>query len=156
MLAGRVRWLGGRADVPALMSAADAFVMSSRWEGMPMAALEACAARLPVVATHVGGIPDVVADGLSGYLVPPGEPGALAAAMDRLMWLEEAERFRMGQAGREHVLAQYSIEAIAIQWERIYDRLLTASRRTGARVFPTVDSGTAVPTPPSPARRRVS
>ncbi len=66
-----VRFLGVRQDVPALMSAADGYVMSSAWEGMPMVLLEAAAAGLPIVATTVGGNQEVVSDRESGFLVPP-------------------------------------------------------------------------------------
>ena len=129
-LGGRVRWLGSRPDVPALMNAADALVMSSRWEGTPMVLLEAAASEIPVVATRVGGIPEVVEDECSGYLIPPSEPRALASAMNRLMKLSDAERSAMGRAGRERVIASYSIESVALQWEGIYDRLLQASRES--------------------------
>ena len=124
-LDGRVRWLGSRGDVPALMSAVDGFVMSSSWEGTPIALLEAAASELPVVATRVGGIPEAVDEGRSGYLVSPGAPDALAEAMGRVMNLGEAERLAMGRAGRERVAAAYGIEAIAAKWIGIYDDLLS-------------------------------
>ncbi|RME99820.1 MAG: glycosyltransferase, partial [Chloroflexi bacterium] len=83
-LAGHVRLLGMRRDVPRLLSAADLFVSSSHWEGLPNAVLEAMAAGLPIVATSVSDTPRVVVDG-SGLLVPPKNPDALAAAIDTLL-----------------------------------------------------------------------
>jgi glycosyltransferase involved in cell wall biosynthesis len=123
-LADKVRFLGSRTDVASLMNAADAFVMSSAWEGMPMVVLEAQASGLPVVATHVGGIPEVVVPGKTGYLVPPRDPDALADAMKKLMALPPEERIKMGLEGREQVVARYSLEAILDLWEEIYESLL--------------------------------
>jgi len=123
-LQGNVRLLGLRKDIPALMNAADAFVMSSAWEGMPMVVLEAQASGLPVVATHVGGISEVVVPGKTGYLVPPRDPDALADAMKKLMALPPEERIKMGLEGREQVVARYSLEAILDLWEEIYESLL--------------------------------
>ena len=82
-----VRFLGVRDDVAALISAADGYLMSSAWEGMPMVLLEAAAGGLPVVTTRVGGTAEVVLDGESGYLAPPSDSPALASAMLRLMKL---------------------------------------------------------------------
>ncbi len=82
-LAGRVRWLGRRDDVPALLKAADLLVLPSLWEGMPNVVLEAMAARRAVVATAVEGTEDLVVPGETGWLVPPADPDALAAALDR-------------------------------------------------------------------------
>jgi glycosyltransferase involved in cell wall biosynthesis len=80
-----VRFAGVRHDIPEVMTAADGYVMSSEWEGMPMVLLEAAAAGLPIVATRVGGNSEVVRDRASGFLVPPSDPDALAGAMLRLM-----------------------------------------------------------------------
>ncbi|MDH7578548.1 MAG: glycosyltransferase [Bacillota bacterium] len=120
----RVRFLGVRRDIPELMNAADAYVMSSLWEGMPMVLLEAGAVGLPVVATDVGGNREVVRDGGSGLLVPPGNPQILARAMLRMMELPAAERRKMGERGREHVVAHYSLEKVVDQWEALYRELL--------------------------------
>ena len=76
----RVRFLGLRRDTSVLMNAADAFILSSAWEGMPLALLEASATGLPVVATAVGGVPEIVIDEKSGFLTPPEDPAALAHA----------------------------------------------------------------------------
>jgi glycosyltransferase involved in cell wall biosynthesis len=125
-LAACVRFLGVRRDVPQLMSAADAYVLSSAWEGMPMVLLEASAAGLPVVATQVGGNGEVVLDGRSGLLVPPKDPAALAAAVVKTMELSECERREMGRRGREFVRAHFDMGIVVEQWERLYAELLAA------------------------------
>jgi len=123
-LEDKVRFLGVRRDVPDLMNAADAYVMSSAWEGMPMVLLEAEACGLPVVATDVGGNSEVILNNKSGYIVPPGDSEALAAAMMKMMALPEAERRAMGRAGRAHIEANYSLERVVDQWEGLYRELL--------------------------------
>src|SRR6202011_4898704 len=80
----QVRFLGQVHDVPALLARASLFVLPSLTEGVSLTLLEAMARGLPVVATHVGGNPEVVADGETGLLTPPGDPAALAQAMLRL------------------------------------------------------------------------
>ncbi len=130
-----VRFLGVRQDVPEVMSVADGYVMSSAWEGMPMVLLEASAAGLPIVSTAVGGNLEVIRDGESGFLVPPGNSDALGAAMLRLMDLPEAERLAMGQAGREHVRAQYSLSRVVDRWEDLYVEMLA---RRGLTLAPPV------------------
>ncbi len=123
-LEDKVRFLGVRRDVPDLMNAADAYVMSSAWEGMPMVLLEAEACGLPVVATDVGGNSEVILNNKSGYIVPPGDSEALAAAIVKMMALSEAERRAMGRAGRAHIEANYSLERVVDQWEELYRELL--------------------------------
>ena len=117
-----VRLLGLRSDVPALMQAADGFLMTSRWEGLPMVLLEAGASGLPVVATDVGGSRDAVLDGVSGYVTPVGEPALSARAIGRVMGLSEADRRVLGEAGRDHVRANFDIRAVGDIWERLYRR----------------------------------
>lgn len=119
-----VRFLGVRRDVPELMSAADGYVMSSSWEGMPMVLLEAAAAGLPIVTTAVGGSREVVQDETSGFLVPPRDAHALGEAMLRLMGLSGAQRRAMGERGREHVRARYGLTQVAERWEAIYHEVL--------------------------------
>lgn len=124
-LGSSVRFLGVRSDVPVVMSAADGFVMSSAWEGMPMVLLEAAAAALPIVATQVGGNREVVLEAESGFLVPPRDDEALGSAMLRLSGLPEAERRAMGQRGREHIRAHYALGRVAHRWEELYRQVLT-------------------------------
>lgn len=125
-LSGQVRFLGVRNDIPALMSAADAYLMSSSWEGMPLVLLEAASCRLPVVATDVGGNSEVVADGTTGFLVPPKDPEKLAAAMLRLMELTDGERQYMGLAGRKYVEEHYSLDRMTDRWEELYYELINS------------------------------
>lgn len=119
----RVRFLGSRADVPDLLGAADLFVLSSRMEGLPLAVLEAMAQSLPIVATRVGGVPEVVDDERTGLLVPPDDPAALAAAIGRLV-CDAAQRARLGAAGRARALARFSFTRMVDEYERLYRRLL--------------------------------
>jgi glycosyltransferase involved in cell wall biosynthesis len=122
--AGGVRFLGVRSDVPEIMSAADGYVMSSAWEGMPIVLLEAGAAGLPIVATRVGGNEEVVLDEASGFLVPPRDHEALRLAMARLMELPEERRSAMGERGREHIRTRYGLSQVADRWEALYREVL--------------------------------
>lgn len=130
-LEGRVRFLGVRTDIPNLLAAADAFVLSSAWEGLPNVVMEALAAAKPVVATQVGGVPELVEENKSGFLVPPKNPEFLAEAMLRLMSLPIEMRNAMGQAGRTHVETHYALEQVVDQWEALYRELL---QRKGVRI----------------------
>jgi glycosyltransferase involved in cell wall biosynthesis len=128
-LEGGVRFVGTREDVPEFMTVADGYVMSSAWEGMPMVLLEAAAAGLPIVATRVGGNQEVIRDGATGFLVPPGDDGALGAAMLRLMALPETERRAMGARGHDHVRQHYGLGRVVDRYEAVYREVL---RRKGA------------------------
>jgi len=123
-LTGKVKFLGLRQDIPQLMQAADAFVLSSAWEGMPNVLLEAAASGLPIVSTRVSGASPIVLEGKSGYLVPPKNPQALATAMLRLMRLSPEQRRRMGVQGRRHVQDHFDLECIVDRWEGLYHALL--------------------------------
>jgi glycosyltransferase involved in cell wall biosynthesis len=123
-LGNSVRFLGLRKDVGNLMCAADAFVMSSAWEGLPMVLLEACKIGLPVVATDVGGNRDVVLNGQSGLLVTPKDSPALAGAMLQLMDLSVAGRNNMAALGQHHVSQTYSLEVVLDRWEGLYSDLI--------------------------------
>ena len=126
-VADRVHFLGTRSDVPRLLSAADAFVLPSLWEGLPMALLEAMAAGLPVMATSVSGTRQVVEDGRTGMLVPPGDAAGLARAMGRLAD-DAGLRARLGAAGREHVRAEFSVERQARRHLDLYAACLRRER----------------------------
>lgn len=136
-LEGAVRFLGVRRDVPEIMSAADGYLMSSAWEGMPMVLLEAAAAGLPIVATAVGGNHEVVGDGESGFLVPPRDADALGGAMLRLMRLPESDRHAMGERGRERVRSRYGLGRVVERWMEVYCEVLA---RKGLALAPPVSS----------------
>jgi glycosyltransferase involved in cell wall biosynthesis len=116
-----IQLLGRRDDVPALMSAADAYVMSSDWEGLPMALLEAASGSLPMVATNVAGNSEIVVDGETGFLVPAGDPMALARGMMRVMRMTDAERSAVGEAARTHVAARFHLARVVDRWQAIYE-----------------------------------
>jgi glycosyltransferase involved in cell wall biosynthesis len=137
-----VRFAGVRSDVPEVMSAADAYVMSSAWEGMPMVLLEAAAAGLPIVATKVGGNQEVVLHEESGFLVPPSDHQALASAMLRLTRMPESERLGMGERGREHIREHYDLARVAERWEGLYREVLA---RKGPPPAPESAAGTTAP-----------
>lgn len=118
------RFLGHREDVPALMAASDAFVQASVVEGLPLSLLEASSSALPIVATDAGAVREIVLDGRTGFLVPLGDPPALAGAMSRMTALPPSQRQAMGRAAREHVLARFDIGHVITQWEQLYLELL--------------------------------
>src|SRR6185295_4812470 len=108
-LGGRCVFAGIRRDVPAILAACEGFVMSSLWEGLGLVFLEAMAARLPVVATRVSAVPEVVEDERSGLLVPPSDVEALSRALVRLA-REPALRARLGACGAERVRGSFGLE----------------------------------------------
>lgn len=122
-LADRVAFLGERGDVDRLLPAFDVFVLSSREEGIPNALLEAMAAGRACVATRVGGNAEVLADGRTGWLVPPRDPAALAAALADALE-HPAEAARRGAAARAAAVAERSIEAMVRRHEAFYLRAL--------------------------------
>ena len=119
-LGERVRFLGLREDVAELMLASDGFVLSSVVEGLPMVLMEAAMTGLPSVATDVGGVGEVVRQGETGFVVPPQDPAALAAAMQSLAAMPVAERHRLGDAARRHACAHLDLDAVAAEWENLY------------------------------------
>jgi len=120
-LADRVRFLGVRGDIPDLIGACDGVVLSSRYEGLPNVVMEAMAGGRPVVATRVGGAPELVENGESGRLVPPGAPGLLAEAMIEMMSAPPAQRQAMGARGRAIVTERYSAAVVDDRWLRLLD-----------------------------------
>jgi glycosyltransferase involved in cell wall biosynthesis len=122
-ISGRVHLAGYREDVWPWLAACDVFALSSEWEGMPNAVLEAMAAGLPVVATRVGGTPDVVVEGVTGYLVPSDDPLALARALKALI-RDSGLRYQMGAAGRHRVEERFSVERMVERTQALYEELL--------------------------------
>ncbi len=121
-LAERVRLPGFIADLDHLLPAADIVALPSHSEGLPNVLLEAAAAGVPVVATRVGGVPEVVTDGETGLLVPPADPAALAAALGRLLADEPCQR-RFGAAGRRAMHAGFTFAAQAAAYADLLGRL---------------------------------
>lgn len=122
-LEGRVRLLGNRDDVPALLGEADVFALSSLAEGMPGVVLEAMASGLPVVATSVGGVGELVVEGETGALVAPSEPEKLAAALERYVGDPDLCA-RQGHAGRARVESRFSLASMVNAYVALYDGLL--------------------------------
>ncbi len=118
-LTSQVQMLGVRRDVPRLLAASDVFVLSSDREGLPIAVLEAMAAARPVVATAVGNVPDVVCDGETGRLVPPGDEKALAEALKDLLG-DKARAENLGIAAREAVRV-YDVSYMIERYEKLFN-----------------------------------
>jgi glycosyltransferase involved in cell wall biosynthesis len=122
-LEGRFVLAGFRTDMDRFIPHWDLSVLPSFTEGLPNVVLESFAARVPVVATAVGGTPEIVEDGVNGYLVPPGDPEALARRIRDIL-LSEEERRSMGRRGRELVLNEFSFDAKCSQYQRMWADLL--------------------------------
>jgi glycosyltransferase involved in cell wall biosynthesis len=116
-------FLPGRVpDVASWLGRAAVYVQPSRWEGFGLAVLEAMVCSLPVVATRVGSLPELVADGETGVLVPPGDAAELARGIERAL----AEP-HLGEAGRERARAEFSVSAMADRTAALYENLSSAS-----------------------------
>lgn len=127
-IGGRVEFLGERHDVPALLAEAGLFVSSSSTEGLSLTLAEAMAVGLPVLATAVGGNPEIVLDGVTGRLVPPGDPRALAEGLLSLWAAREGWR-DMGRAGRDRVLAHFDVRRMVREYEDLYAAVLDERTR---------------------------
>ena len=132
-LCDRVTFTGHRQDIPQLLQAMDGFVLSSNYEGLPFAVLEAMAMALPVVATAVDGVCDAIVSGETGFLVPPGEEEPLRDAIAQLIENPEA-RNRLGNAGRARFLSHYTVERMVRETETLYETLLANQPQSLGRV----------------------
>jgi glycosyltransferase involved in cell wall biosynthesis len=124
---GRVRFLGPRDDIPELLAAADLFVLPSLKEGLPLALLEAMAARKPIVATATAGSSEVVDHGETGWLVPAADSSALASAISELLD-DPAKRLALGEAAGRQVAERYSVERQAARYLALYRKLCGTNR----------------------------
>jgi glycosyltransferase involved in cell wall biosynthesis len=127
-IAAHAHLLGMRRDVPAVLNALDVFAMSSDTEGLPLVVLEAMATALPIVATAVGGIPDVVVDGRTGFLVPAGDQTALRARLATLV-ADPAQRREIGARARTEAVDHHSAERMQRAYMDLYARLLSPGPR---------------------------
>ena len=119
----RVHFLGARRDLGNILASIDLFAMPSYWEGLPLSMVLAMGAGLPVVASRVAGIPEVVTDGVSGLLVAPGDVADLAAALKRLV-LDDTLRVLLGQEARAFVRPRFGVDGYVASVSAMYDRLL--------------------------------
>ena len=126
-ISARVRFLGFVTDLERWMQAADGFVLSSRWEGLPTAILEACAAGLPVIAADVPGVRESLGpNNCNDNLVSPGDPEALARAMSQLMNSSAESRILIGARARQFAIDQFSLPSVLDRWENLYRSVLHA------------------------------
>jgi glycosyltransferase involved in cell wall biosynthesis len=130
-LSDTVRFYGVRADIPEVMAAIDVFTLTSDVEGTPNVVLQAMAARRPVVATDVGGIPEIMIDGETGFLVPPRNPRVMAERVASLLD-DPARAEQLGKAGRHHAEANFSFPSCVSNTMALYDRLLQRRVRTAS------------------------
>jgi glycosyltransferase involved in cell wall biosynthesis len=118
-LGDTVRIVLNRDDIPDLLALSHVFVMPSLWEGLPMAMLEAMLARKAIVASATAGIPEAIVDGREGILVPPGDIGALSAALDCVV-ASAALRTGLGMAAGARAEREFTVEVMADRYERLY------------------------------------
>ena len=131
-LSSRVHFLGARRDLGNLLAAMDVFVLPSLWEGLPLSLVLAMGARVPVVAARVAGIPEVVEDGRTGFLVPPGDSLSLGRAVARLFG-DAGLRLQIGRDASTAVLPRFGVDAYVSAITRLYDRLLETQRTPRAQ-----------------------
>jgi len=124
-LTAHVQFLGERIELPALLRQADLFLLPSESESFGLAALEAMACGVPVVASRVGGVPEVVADGETGLLAPVGDVAAMAEHATRLLGDEDL-RARFAHAARERATKLFPLEPTVAKYEALYRRVLAA------------------------------
>jgi glycosyltransferase involved in cell wall biosynthesis len=122
-----VMLLGRRSDVADVIRSLDVAVLSSRREGSPLAMLEYMAGGAPIVATAVGGVPELIQDGEHGLLVPPNNPPALAAAIDRLLG-DRVLAARLGAAAKARQRAEYDLDVVIQRLQRLYIELYERAR----------------------------
>jgi glycosyltransferase involved in cell wall biosynthesis len=125
-LGERVHFLGVRTDIPDLLAACDLFALAADWEGSPMAVIEAMAAGLPVVATAVGGVPELVEPGVTGLLVPPGDTAALAESLAALA-RDPRRRAAFAARARERAVS-FGVRAMIQSYAQLFERVAGGAR----------------------------
>jgi glycosyltransferase involved in cell wall biosynthesis len=128
-----VHFTGARDDVPDLLAAFDVFVLTSHSEGLPLVLLEAMATELPVVATAVGGIPDIVEQAVTGYLIEPGNASELTR---QLAWLTTRpfQAQQVARCSRQMVLENHSLERMAREYESLYRHVLARAQADSGQI----------------------
>jgi glycosyltransferase involved in cell wall biosynthesis len=135
-----VVFAGFRPDVPDMLAAFDIAALSSDFEGSPLAVIEFMDAAKPVVATRVGGVPDLIEDGVHGLLAPAGDDAALAAAIERLV-ADPDMAARLGAAGRDKRLAELGFDTTVNAVEDLYERLYARTERARSEGFRPAPAG---------------
>lgn len=132
-LARRIHFLGLRTDIPDLLGAMDVFVLSSDWEGNPLSVMEAMTSGLPVVCTAVGGVPDLIANGREGFLLPADDLKGLSGAMTFLLRSPETRR-SMGRAAAQRARENFDVSRMVHEYEQLYEKVIDHSRHVGAEI----------------------
>jgi len=140
-LAGKVHFLGLRSDIPDILGAMDAFVLSSDYEGNPLSVLEAMASGLPVVSTAAGGVPNLLEAGKEGFLVAPGDLQGLAKSMSTLLKYDSV-RSSMGAAAASRARKNYDVSNMVRAYEEVYEEVLALSQLRNVR---SMFRGAAIP-----------
>ncbi len=146
---GLIEWRGARDDIAEIWKEAHIAVLPSHREGLPKALLEAAACARPIVTTNVPGCREVVTDGITGLLVPPRDPQALASALDRLA-TSPILRARMGEAGRAKVVAEFANEVVMEKVSAVYEEV----GKWAVRVTPRCAVARRSPVQPTKTLRR--
>ena len=143
-IADRVHFVGYQEDTTPFLHAMDVFTLTSRSEGMPQALLEACVAEIPVIASRVGGIPEVIEDGVTGLLFPPGDAGALAAGLCRLL-VDRDRATAMARTACQHVVAMFDIRRMAAEYHAEFVGLLAENRSMDEDAAPASNQVPTIP-----------
>ena len=130
-IASEVRFTGKQLDVGPVLACADLFLLPSATESFGLAALEAMSYGVPVVAAAVGGVPEVIREGVDGFLCPMGDVDAMAEAAIRIL-KEPGLRKRMGESARKHSLGDFAEDPVVDRYEALYAKVLTGERRSVA------------------------
>ena len=128
-LVDKVQFLGFRKDVAEIIAQSHIFVLISNWEGLPCTIIEAMRANLPVVASAVGGIPELIAEGKTGYLIPSGDRKSLKQKLTQLLNNREL-RLKMGEAGRQKYESQFKFEYMYQKTLNTYQEVVNSEKRT--------------------------